>query len=208
MNNDRLREIIRRTITDLLDAPLVRVGVSNRHIHLSRSDMDMLFGAGYELKPVKELLPGQYASNDTVTVKGPKGKLERVRVLGPVRSATQLEISLTDSFTIGVAVPINESGNLDNAGTVTIENEATGANISRTCAIAALRHIHLTRQFAERFGFSDKQIVSVEFTGVRNIIFGGVLLRVSKDYLDEMHLDIDEANAGNIKNNDIGRILV
>lgn len=205
MDSESLRKIIIETI----QLPYVRVGVSNRHIHMSHDDMQVLFGSGHELIPVKELLPGQYASSDFVSVIGKKGRLEKVRVLGPSRSMTQVEMTLTDSFTIGVSIPINESGNLSGAGTVIIENPANGARIERACAIAALRHIHLTPTFAEQHGLCDKQVVSVDFLGKgkRGVIFGGTLLRVSKDFEDEMHIDTDEANAGQISNGDIGKII-
>lgn len=206
MNRESLREII----IEKLNLPYVRAGVSNRHIHMSQNDLQALFGICHQLTPVKGLLPGQYASSDVVSITGRKGKLERVRVLGPLRTQTQVEISLTDSFTIGVPIPVNESGYLRDAGTVIIENPANGARIERACAIAALRHIHLTTSFAKQHALCDKQIVSVEFSGggKRGVTFGGVLLRVSKDFSDEMHLDTDEANAGQISNGDIGRIIV
>lgn len=206
MNSESLRKIIIESIR----LPYVRVGISNRHIHMSRDDIQTLFGSGYELTPVKELLPGQYASSDFVSIIGKKGRLEKVRVLGPFRTVTQVEMTLTDSFTIGVPIPVNESGDLSGAGAIIIENPSSGARIERACAIAALRHIHLTPAFAKRHNLCDKQMVSVEFsgTGKRGIIFGGVLLRVSKDFEDEMHIDTDEANAGQISNDDIGKIIV
>lgn len=207
MDADKLRKIIVETISEHERGPYVTTGVSNRHLHLSRGDLEILFGTGYELTPVKELLPGQYSSTDTLTVAGKKGKLERVRVLGPVRSSTQLEISVTDSFAIGVQAPVNESGNLRDAATVVIENPLNGARIERACAIAALRHVHLTPEFAARHGLRDKQTVSVEFSGVRAVVFGNVLLRVSKDFFDAMHIDTDEANAGGIKSGDVGKII-
>jgi len=207
MREDELRKIIIDTIAEYEREPYFTVGVSSRHLHLSKDDLEILFGAGYELTPVKELLPGQYSSTDTLTVAGIKGKIERVRVLGPVRKATQLELSITDSVTLGVPVPVNESGNLEDAGTVILENPLNGARVKRVCAIAALRHLHVTPEFASRHGLRDKQTVSVEFPGKRSIVFGEVLLRVSKDFFDIMHIDTDEANAGNIKSGDIGRIV-
>lgn len=207
MDAGKLRKIIVETINEYERGPYITAGVSNRHLHLSRGDLELLFGAGYELTPVKELLPGQYSSTDTLTVASKKGRLERVRVLGPVRSATQLEISVTDSFALGVEAPVNESGNLQGAATVVIENPLNGASIERACAIAALRHVHLTPEFAARHGLRDKQMVSVEFSGVRAVVFGNVLLRVSKDFFDTMHIDTDEANAGGIKSGDVGKII-
>jgi putative phosphotransacetylase len=210
----RLREAVKKVVDQYTGSPYVKVGVSNRHIHLSREDLDALFGEGRELTPRKELLPGQYACDETVTVTGRKGKLERVRILGPIRKATQVEISLTDAFTLGVHVPVNESGTLTGAASVMIENPENGARIRRACAIAALRHVHLSLEFAARHGLRDKQIVSLAFgpngmnRGARPLTFGGVLLRVSSEFTDEIHLDTDEANAGAISNGDWGKIVV
>lgn len=208
MDRNRLKKIITETAAELERLPFVEAGVSNRHIHMSRADMDILFGAGYRLTPVKNLLPGQYASSDTVTVTGGKGRIEKVRVLGPERSETQIELSVTDGFTLGIPLPVNESGDLSGAGSVVIENPLNGARIERSCAIAALRHIHLTPEFAGRYGLSDKQYVSVEFQGRRGLVFNNVLLRVSRNFRDEMHVDTDEANAGKISTGDLGKIIV
>jgi putative phosphotransacetylase len=214
LDSVRQSEAVKRAVDKYTNNPFVKVGVSNRHLHVSREDLDALFGEGRALTPRKDLLPGQYACDETVTIRGPKGKLERVRILGPIRKATQVEISLTDSFTLGVRVPVNESGNLTGAGSVVIENPENGARIERTCAIAALRHVHLSLEFAARHGLRDKQIVSLAFEPegmnkkARPLIFGGVLLRVSSDFTDEIHIDTDEANAGGIVNGDFGRIIV
>jgi putative phosphotransacetylase len=208
MDQERLKRIIVDVINEVRGAPFIITGVSNRHIHLSRADLDILYGPGYELTPIKDLQPGQYASNETVTVSGPKGKLSGVRILGPVRGLTQVEVSLTDTFTLGVPCPINESGNLSRAGRVQIANPANGASIERDCAIVAMRHIHLTPETAAKHGFKDKQIVSLEYNaGGRGLVFGDVLLRVSERYADEIHIDTDEANAGAIRNGDLGLIV-
>jgi putative phosphotransacetylase len=208
MDQERLKKIILDVINEVRSAPFIATGISNRHIHLSRADLDILYGPGYELTPVKDLQPGQYASNETVAVSGPKGKLSGVRILGPIRDLTQLEVSLTDTFTLGVPCPINESGNLSGAGRVRITNPANSASIERDCAIVAMRHIHLTPETAAKYGFKDKQIVSLEYiAGNRGLVFGDVLLRVSERYADEIHIDTDEANAGAIRNGDLGLII-
>jgi putative phosphotransacetylase len=208
MDRERLKKIIVDVINEVQGAPFITTGVSNRHIHLSRADLDILYGPGYELTPVKDLQPGQYASNETVAVSGPKGKLSGVRILGPIRGLTQLEISLTDTFTLGVSCPINESGDLSGACRVQITNPVNGVLIERDCAIVAMRHIHLTPETAARHGFKDKQIVSLEYNvGGRRLVFGDVLLRVSERYADEIHIDTDEANAGAIRNGDLGLII-
>lgn len=208
MDQETLRKIIAGVIREVQDAPYITTGVSNRHIHLSREDLDILYGAGYGLTPVKDLQPGQYASRETVRVSGPKGVFDRVRILGPVRGLTQAEFSLTDTFTLGVPCPVNESGNLSGAGMVRIENPATGASVERSCAIVAMRHAHLTPETAKKHGLADKQLVFLEYRGGgRRLVFGDVLLRVSAAFADEIHLDTDEANAGGIKNGDLGLIL-
>jgi putative phosphotransacetylase len=208
MDRERLEKIITDVICQVRNAPFITTGVSNRHIHLSRDDLDILYGKGYELTPVKDLQPGQYASKETVVVSGFKGKFNSVRILGPVRGFTQAEFSLTDTFTLGVSCPVNESGDLSGAGRVKIENPVTGASIERECAIVALRHVHLTPETAKKHGLKDKQFVSLEYAGMgRRLVFGDVLLRVSEKFTDEIHLDTDEANAGAIKNGDLGLIV-
>ncbi|MDR1649696.1 MAG: phosphate propanoyltransferase [Synergistaceae bacterium] len=204
----RLREAVKKAVDKYTKSPYVKVGVSNRHIHISREDLDELFGKGRALTPRKELLPGQFACDETVTIIGRKNRLERVRILGPVRKATQVEISLTDAFTLGVRAPVNESGNLTGAASVIIENPDNGARIKRACAIAALRHVHLSLEFAAKYGLRDGQLVSLAFEGPRALTFGGVLVRVSGDFTDEIHLDTDEANAGRIGNGDFGKIII
>ncbi|MDR2342988.1 MAG: phosphate propanoyltransferase [Spirochaetaceae bacterium] len=208
MDRERLKRIVVDVIREMEDAPFITTGVSNRHIHLSRADMDALYGPAYQLTPVKELQPGQYASKETVAVSGPKGKFSSVRILGPVRGLTQFELSLSDTFALGVPCPVNESGNLSGAGRVRIENPASGAAIERDCAIVAMRHVHLRPETAGKYGLKDKQLVSLEYsTKGRRLVFADVLLRVSEKFVDEIHLDTDEANAGAIKNGDLGLII-
>jgi putative phosphotransacetylase len=203
-----IKNIILCAICDATNEPYVPVGVSNRHLHLSTADVEILFGKGYKLTPTKELLPGQYACEETVTIKGPKGAIPKVRILGPVRSEAQVEISLTDSFKLGLSPPIAQSGDLSKAVEITIENPKNGAKIDRRCAIIAARHVHVSPVYAKRFNLKDKQIVDVEFDSARPLTFKNVLLRVRDDYVPEMHIDIDEANAGGIKNGDLAKIIV
>ena len=186
----------------------VPIGVSNRHIHLDRKDMDILFGQDSELTFKKELgQPGQYACEETVTLHGPKGELSRVRVLGPLRSESQVEISVTDGFALGVKPPIRESGKLEGTPGVTIIGPK-GTIEKDTGTIAALRHIHLTPEDAQRMGVRDKQMVKVEIRGLRGGIFHNVLIRVSEQFAPEMHIDVDEANAFGVKNGDRAYIIV
>ena len=186
----------------------VPIGVSNRHIHLDRADMDILFGQDSELTFKKELgQPGQYACEETVTLHGPKGELSRVRVLGPLRSESQVEVSVTDGFALGVRPPIRESGKLKGTPGVTIVGPK-GTIEKDTGTIAALRHIHLDPETAQRIGVKDKQMVKVEIRGLRGGILHNVLIRVSEQFAPEMHIDVDEANAMGVKNGDRAYIIV
>ena len=186
----------------------VPIGVSNRHIHLDRADMDILFGRDSELTFKKELgQPGQFACDETVTLHGPKGELGRVRVLGPLRSESQVEVSVTDGFALGVRPPIRESGKLKGTPGVTIVGPK-GAIEKDTGTIAALRHIHLDPETAQRIGVKDKQMVKAEIRGLRGGILHNVLIRVSEQFAPEMHIDVDEANAMGVKNGDRAYIIV
>ena len=182
--------------------------VTNRHIHLDRADMDILFGQDSELTFKKELgQPGQYACDETVTLHGPKGELSRVRVLGPLRGESQVEVSVTDGFALGVRPPIRESGKLKGTPGVTIVGPK-GTIEKDTGTIAALRHIHLDPETAQRIGVKDKQMVKVEIRGLRGGILHNVLIRVSEQFAPEMHIDVDEANAMGVKNGDRAYIIV
>jgi len=205
---EKLKKIIKETIAELDRIPYIQVLTSNRHIHLSREDMETLFGSGHELRPTRELLPGQFACEETLNVIGKTGTLKKVRVLSPIRSETQLELSMTDNFTLGIRTPLNDSGNLKGAAVVTLENPQSSITVERACAITARRHVHITPEFSEKHALADGQSVSVEVDSIRGIVFKDVLIRVSKEFREEMHIDTDEANAGLIKNGDLGRIIV
>jgi len=180
----------------------IPVGVSNRHVHVSKGDLEILYGKGYPLTNFKDLSqPGQYAAKETVTVKGPKGQFEKVRILGPVRKESQVEISLTDSFRLGVKAPIKESGQLEQTPGIELIGPAGSVSLSHG-TIVALRHIHMTSQDADRMGVKDKDIVEVETAGTRRGTMGNVLVRVSDSFSLELHVDIDEANACALKNGD------
>jgi len=180
----------------------IPVGVSNRHIHVSKGDLEILYGKGYPLTNFKDLSqPGQYAAKETVTVKGPKGQFEKVRILGPVRKESQVEISLTDSFRLVVKAPIKESGQLEQTPGIELIGPAGSVSLSHG-TIVALRHIHITSQDADRMGVKDKDIVEVETAGTRRGTMGNVLVRVSDGFSLELHVDIDEANACALKNGD------
>lgn len=204
-HTDQTVETIAKLVVERLremQTYMVPVGVSNRHIHLSQADLEILYGPGYHLTPIKELgQPGQFAAKETVTLIGPKGSFENVRILGPVRSNSQVEISLSDSFRLGVKAPIRESGQLENTPGLQLCGPVGTLELSYG-AIVALRHIHATPEIAERMGVSDKEIVEVETCGERRCVLGNVLVRVSEQYALEIHLDTDEANACGLKNND------
>lgn len=179
----------------------VPVGVSNRHIHLSTADLETLFGAGYELTPIKDLSqPGQFACKETLTIIGPSLRpIENVRVLGPVRKASQVEISRTDSFTLKVKPPVRESGDIAGSAPVTIIGPKGVVTLKEGCIIAN-RHIHMSTDEGAAFGLSDGQYVDVEVSGERRTKFYDVQVRVHKDFRLEMHIDTDDANAAGIGN--------
>ncbi len=185
----------------------VNAGLSNRHIHVSKKDLEALFGEGYsltELKPLSQ--PGQYAAEEVVDIIGPKGTLSKVRILGPTRSATQLEVSAADARTMGVAAPVRDSGDVAGSPGCKIVGPKGEIEISEGVIIAA-RHIHMTPEDAERFNVKDKDLVMVETEGERGVIFKNVLIRVSPSYFLEMHLDIEEGNAAGLKNGDSVKII-
>ncbi len=181
----------------------IPVGVSNRHIHLSKSDLETLFGKGYKLQPLKDLSqPGQYACKETLTVIGPSLRpIEKVRVLGPVRSSTQVEISRTDSFTLKVKPPVRPSGETAGSATVTIAGPK-GVITVPECCIIANRHIHMSMADAARFGVKDGDFVTVDALGERKTRWYDVQIRANDAFRLEMHIDTDDANAAGIKNGD------
>ena len=187
----------------------VLVEISARHVHLSQADLETLFGKGYELTVKKALSqPGQFASNEKVRVIGTKGEFPAVSILGPVRKATQVEISLTDARSIGVNAPVRESGDIAGSGACRLVGPAGEIEISEG-VIAAKRHIHATVADAERMGLKNGQIFAVEIptANERSLTFGDVVVRVSDSYALAMHIDTDEANAAGMAPNSIGKII-
>lgn len=176
----------------------VPVGVSNRHIHLSQKDVDALFGSGYQLTPMKDLSqPGQYACKETVTICGPKGAIEKVRVLGPVRSKTQIEILAGDSYKLGVKAPAKLSGDLEGTPQMTIIGPK-GSVYTAQGVIVAQRHIHMAPEDALYYGVKDGDIVKIEVGGPRGGIYNNVAIRVTASSALECHIDTEEANAMNV----------
>ena len=180
-----------------VDAPLP-VAVSARHVHLCAADVEALFGPGHVLREAHPLRqPGNFAAKETVAVEGPRGRLERLRVLGPLRPRTQIEISRTDSFALGLDVPVRHSGDLDDTPRVRLIGPA--GSLETDGLIVAARHIHINAEDAARRGLSDGQEVAVDVGhGGRGLTFSGVLVRVQPDAFTEMHIDTDEANAAGI----------
>ncbi|BAQ08889.1 propanediol utilization protein [Bacillus sp. OxB-1] len=197
-----LRETVAAASPDIV----IPVAVSARHVHLSLEDVGALFGEGYELTKRRELSqPGQFVSNETVVIAGPKGSLEHVRVLGPARKLTQAEISRTDAMKIGLRPPIRESGNIKGSASCTLIGPAGSVSLPEGLIIAQA-HIHMSPRDAKNFGVIDGEFVTVEVSGERPLTIDKVLIRVSDRYRLEMHIDTDEANAGFIRSGAPGRI--
>lgn len=178
----------------------VKVGISNKHVHLSQADLETLFGAGHELTPTKALgQPGQFACEEKVDVVGPKRTLAGIRVLGPVRAETQVELAMTDARGIGIAVPVRESGKLEGTPGCKLVGPCGEVELEKG-VIAAMRHVHLNPQQAIDAGVKDKDIVSLKVGGERGLVFDNVLIRSGEAHEAEVHLDTDEGNAAGIGN--------
>ncbi|MBQ7879519.1 MAG: phosphate propanoyltransferase [Clostridia bacterium] len=209
-SNAQIAELVRKVLSDMGSDKVttqangegdVPVGVSNRHIHLTKEDMETLFGAGYELTPLKDLSqPGQYACKETLTLIGPSLRpIENVRVLGPLRKSSQVEISTTDSYVLKVKPPVRESGNIKGSAGITIVGPKGVVTLSEGCIIAN-RHIHMSPAEAQAFGVKDCDTVTVDVNGKRRTRWYDVQVRVHKDFRLEMHVDTDDANAAGIGN--------
>ena len=186
---------------------LVPVGVSARHIHLTQEHVETLFGKGYQLTKKKELMGGQFASNEMVTIVGLKLRaIENVRVLGPVRKQTQVEISATDAVRLGVKAPVRESGNTAGSAAIAVVGPKGAIYLNEGCIIAK-RHIHMSPRDAAAARVQDGDIVSVKAENERGTVFNNVQIRVDDSFTLEMHIDTDEANAANISTGDTVRII-
>mgnify|MGYP000322897162 FL=1 len=181
------------------------IALSNKHVHLSQADVDALFGEGYQLTPFKPLSqPGQYACEEKVTVVGPKGQ-QTMRVLGPVRPESQVEVSLADARGLGLAVPVRQSGDVEGTPAFKLVGPKGEVECEKGIIVAA-RHIHMSLEDAEKFGVKDKDVVSVKTEGLRGLTFHNVLVRASEKFALEMHVDIEEGNAAGVKNGDLAEI--
>lgn len=211
MNETLVQLITEKVLQELNNEKLsskkeVKVGVSARHIHLSKEHLETLFGKGYNLNVKKYLMADQFASEELVTIVGPKLRsIEKVRILGPVRKETQVEISATDAITLGVKAPVRLSGDTKGSAPITIVGPKGTVRIEEGCIIAK-RHIHMHPDDSKRLGIGEG-VVSVRINGDRAGILENVDVRVREDFHFEMHLDTDEANALGIKNGSFVEII-
>ncbi|SKC88568.1 phosphate propanoyltransferase [Maledivibacter halophilus] len=185
----------------------IPVGISNRHVHLSQSDVSLLYGENYQLTPYKELAqPGQCACKETVILCGPKGALERVRVIGPARVQTQVEILSGDCFALGIKAPVRISGDISGSSGLTIIGPKGSIQLTEG-VIVAQRHIHMHPEDAKRFSVENEQVVKIEVDGPRGGILNHVLIRVSENSALECHIDVEEANALGVQSSSSIKII-
>lgn len=185
----------------------IPVGVSNRHVHLSPEHLEKLFGPGYKLTPERELSQhGQYAAVETVKLVGPKGIFERVRILGPPRGATQVEITRSDGYQLGIHAPLRLSGDHRETPGITLEGKNGSIKIDRG-VIVAQNHVHMSPADASKFGVADGNRIVLQATGERPIFYPAVVVRVNPRYSLDFHIDLDEANAGLLSTGDVVRFV-
>ncbi len=180
---------------------------SARHMHISAKDLEKLFGSGYRLTQYKELTqPGQFACNEKVTVKGPKGEIKNVRILGPEREQTQVEISVTDSYKLGINQEVRMSGEIKGTQGALIIGPAGQIELSEGVMISA-RHVHINEEQAALYNLKNGDIISLKKSGIRETIFGNVVVRCGNSHSLELHIDTDEANAAMLKNGDLLELI-
>ena len=185
----------------------IPVGVSARHIHLSREHVETLFGKGYQLCKKADLMGGQFAANETVTLVSAKLRtIENVRVLGPERSRTQVEISATDAIKLGIKAPLRESGDIANSAPISVVGTHGTVYLTEGCIIAA-RHIHMSPADAQKFGVKDNDTVSVQVEGERGMVLNNVIIRIHESFTLQMHIDTDEGNACFLRTGDKVRLV-
>ena len=186
----------------------VKIGLSNKHLHLSQEHIEALFGKGHELTPTKDLVqPGQFACEEKVDIVGPKKTLTGIRVLGPARKETQVELALTDARTIGIKAPVRESGKLEGTPGCKLVGPCGEVELDHG-VIAALRHVHLSAAQAEEAGVKDKDVISIKIGGERGLVFDNVLVRAGEGHEREVHLDTDEGNAAGCGPNAVCELIV
>lgn len=187
---------------------MVPVGLSGRHIHVSQEHLERLFGEGYQLTEFKKLSqPGQYACTEKVDLVGPKKSIKGVRILGPVRKETQVEILKSDAFVLGIDAPVTDSGGLEGTPGVKIVGPEGEVELEKGVIVAG-RHIHMTPEDAEKFGVKDGQRVKIRAGGKRGLVFENVLIRVSTKFALDCHLDLEEGNAAGLSNGDMLELKV
>lgn len=207
-----LREIIENAVHKQLKEQYkhnmqIPAGISNRHIHLSRKHVELLFGENYCLTKLKNLSQtGQYAAKETLTIQGPRGKIQGVRILGPEREQSQVELMLSDTYTLGIKAPVRESGDLENTPGITLEGPR-GVIKLNSGVISAQRHIHLNPLDAELAGLKDRDVVMVRTNGERALTFSNVVIRIHPSFITEFHIDMDEANSAGIVKGDYVEVL-
>ena len=205
-----LEEIITKAVVETLshkDDDVIKIGVSARHVHLSKEDLEALFGEGYELHKKKELMGGQFAAEECVTIVSPNLRsIEKVRILGPLRKQSQIEVSRTDTFKLKNSPPVRPSGELKGAAPMAIVGPK-GSIFLNECCIIANRHIHLPPYLADRYGLKDNDLVDVEVETGKPTRFFDVQVRVHESFTPEMHIDTDDANACSLKTGDVKKIL-
>mgnify|MGYP000934025595 CR=1 FL=1 len=211
MIDEKLVDIVTKSVLSILEGQEedggIKVGVSARHVHLSQADLETLFGKGYELTPKKMLMGDQYAAEECVTLVSPSLRsIEGVRVLGPVRSHSQIEISRTDTFKLKVSPPVRPSGEIKGSAPMALVGPKGSVFLNEGCIIAN-RHIHMTPKDAEKYGIKDNDIVDVEIQNAKPTRYYNVQVRVRSDFNTEMHIDTDDANAAGIKTGDHVEIL-
>ncbi len=205
-NIDTIVDTVVSRIQEVMDQTF-EVEASGRHIHLNRRTIDYLFGEGYQLRPSKYLSqPGEFASEERVSIEGPKGTIHNVIILGPERENCQVEVSLTDARSLGINAPVKLSGNIENTPGIILMNGSKSFVLDRG-VIVAKRHIHVKNTDAERLGVKDGEGVSVEVFSERPLIFDDVIVRISPKFETSMHIDYDEANACGYKKGIRGRIV-
>lgn len=185
----------------------VKLGLSSKHIHITKEDCDTLFGVGYELNRFKWMgQPGQFATVEKVDIIGPKGTLKGVRIIGPVRPECQLEISISDTYKLGIDAIVKDSGDIEGTPGFTIVGPK-GEVVKEKGAIVAARHVHLSTEEGREYGLSDGELASVLIPGKRSIILNNCTVRVGDSHKKEMHIDVEEGNAAGAKNDQLGIIL-
>ena len=205
--NVNVDQIVSAVIKEIREKLFVEVEASGRHVHLSQQDLENLFGVGYQLTPAKDLSqPGQYACKERVTITGPKGSIKNVIILGPVRKVSQVEVSLTDALALGIKVPVRMSGDIEGTPGITVTNESRSIELKQG-VIVAQRHLHITPEDAQKFGVKDGEIIKVKVFGGRPLIFDDLVVRVSKDFHTDVHIDYDEANACGYTKGTMGLIV-